>query len=574
MRDDNLWLRSAADSRTVALTEDGVPDMAWAPRTRRRSFTFVPQQKWAWWSPWSPDGRWLADKKVDYTGVPSFPIVDWLSSDYDIEWIRTDSASGQTWQDELHLLDVDSGQQVHVQTPEARDRVIVILGWRPDGSELLFSHIDSRWQRLDLMAANPETGAARTVLTETQNTFLFLPTWRGPFITLLPSGDRFVWKSERDGWSHLYLYDIDGTMGRQLTEGPFPIERVVAVDEPNGWVYFIAHTNPDRPYDAHLCRVGLDGSGFKQLTEAPGRHETQLSPSRRFFLDTHTNVDLLPTTDLRWTDGEGVRTLAETDPGPVEALGWSPPEEFQVAAADGETELWGVLHKPYGFDLDKMYPVLDLMVGRPDTGANELQRSHSRGAEAWARLGYVVVQVGARGTPDRGKAFHDVVYGNLGRHEIPDHVAALQQLAAQRPYMDLERVGTYGNGCSSYFAIRAMLLAPEIYKVGVSLPGTVNAESSSYWIRMYLGLLGDNEEGYEYASNIRLAGRLEGKLLLIHSLGAADVSLSQPLRLVDALVRASKPHDLLVIPGDSQDPANVRYTQQALRRYFAEHLRP
>ena len=119
-----------------------------------------------------------------------------------------------------------------------------------------------------------------------------------------------------------------------------------------------------------------------------------------------------------------------------------------------------------------------------------------------------------------------------------------------------------------------MLLAPEIYKVGVSLPGTVNAESSSYWIRMYLGLLGDNEEGYEYASNIRLAGRLEGKLLLIHSLGAADVSLSQPLRLVDALVRASKPHDLLVIPGDSQDPANVRYTQQALRRYFAEHLRP
>ena len=114
VRDDNLWLRSAADSRTVALTEDGVPDMAWAPRARRRSFTFVPQQKWAWWSPWSPDGRWLAAKKVDYTGVPSFPIVDWLSSDYDIEWIRTDSASGQTWQDELHLLDVDSGQQVHV----------------------------------------------------------------------------------------------------------------------------------------------------------------------------------------------------------------------------------------------------------------------------------------------------------------------------------------------------------------------------------------------------------------------------------------------------------------------------
>ena len=574
VNDHNLWLRSAADGRTVALTEDGVADWAWAPRARRRSFTFVPQNMWAWWSPWSPDGRWLSAKKVDYTGLPSFPIVDWLGGDHSIEWIRTDSPGGRTWQDELYLLDVNSGRQVHVQTPEARDRTIVILGWRPDGSELLFFHIDSRWQRLDLMAANPETGAARTVLTETQNTFLYLPSWRGPIITLLPSSDRFVWKSERDGWSHLYLYGMDGTLLRQLTEGPFPVERVVAIDERNGWVYFIAHTDPDRPYDAHLCRVGLDGREFEQLTEARGRHKVWLSPSQRFFLDSYTNVDLLPATVLRNTDGELLRTLAEADSRPVEALGWSPPEEFQVTGADGETELWGVIHKPHAFDPDKKYPVIDLMLGRPDFGVNQMQRSLSSGAEAWARLGYVVVQVDARGTPDRGKAFHDVVYGNLGRHEIPDHVAALRQLAAQRPYMDLDRLGTFGAGYNSYFAIRAMLLAPETYKVGVSLNGIVDAEGSSYWIRWYLGLPRDNEAGYEYASNVRLADQLQGKLLFIQSLRNRDVPLSQTLRLVDALVRAGKPYDLLLLPGGFEDPANARYAQQALRSYLAEHLRP
>lgn len=575
VHDYNLWLRSAADGRTVALTEDGVANQAWDPRARRRSFTFVPQLRWAWWSPWSPDGRWLAAKKVDYTGLPRFPVVDWLGGDYDIEWIRHAWPDGRTWHDELYLLDVDSGRQVHVQTPEAHDRVIVILGWRPDGSELLFFHIDARWQRLDLMAADPESGSVRTILTETQNTFLYVPSWRSPLITLLPSGDRFVWRSERDGWSHLYLYRIDGTLLLRLTEGPFPVERVVAIDERNGWVYFIAHTDPDRPYDAHLCRVGLDGGAFKQLTAAPGRHEVRLSPSQRFFLDTHTNVDLLPATELRRTDGELLRTLAEADPRPVEALGWTPPEEFQVTSADGETELWGVLHRPYSFDPDKKYPVIDLMLGRPDVGVNELQRSHSRAAEAWARLGYVVVQVDARGTPDRGKAFHDVVYGNLGRHEIPDHVAALRQLAAQRPYMDLDRVGTYASGYSSYFAIRAMLLAPETYKVGVSLNGMVNAEGSSYWFRWYLGLPGDNKAGYEYASNVRLADRLQGRLLFIQSLSNRDRPLSHPLRLIDALVRAGKPYDLLLIPGDGlRIRPNARYARQALRRYFAEHLRP
>lgn len=574
VRDYNLWLRSATDGRVTALTDDGVADLAWDPEARRRSFTFVPRQRWAWWSPWSPDGRWLATKRVDYSGLPSAPVVDWLDSDHDLEWIRQDWPDGRTWHDELYLLDVESGRRVHVSTPQARGRVIDILGWRPDGSELLFFHIDSRWRRLDLMAANPESGSVRTILTETQKTFLYVPSWRGPLINLLPSGDRFIWRSERDGWSHLYLYGIDGTLLRRLTEGPFPIERVVDVDEAGGWVYFLAHTDRSRPYDAHLCRVALDGTGFEQLTEAPGRHDVRLSPSHRFFLDTHTNVDLLPTTELRRTDGEVLGTLAEADSRPVEALGWTPPEEFQVTAADGKTELWGVLHKPYGFDPDERYPVIDLMSGRPDVAVNEMQRTHSLGAEAWARLGYVVVQVDARGTPDRGKAFHDVVHGNLGRHEIPDHVAALRQLAARRAYMDLERVGTYAGGYSGYFAVRALLLAPDVYKVGVSLNGVVDAEGSSDWFRWYLGLPGDNEAGYEYASNARLADRLQGRLLFIVDLGDRDRPLSHRLRLIDALVRAGKPYDLLLIPGAPGDPASRRYRRLALRRYLGEHLRP
>ena len=312
-------------------------------------------------------------------------------------------------------------------------------------------------------------------------------------ISLLADGRRFIWTSERDGWNHLYLYDLDGTLIRRLTQGTFPVVRVVAVDEKAGWVYFTAQADPERPYDTHLCRANLEGQGFQQLTDAPAQHEIRFAPSKEFFLDTHSTVDRPPVVELRRADGTLLQTVSKADIGALMSeLNWRAPEEFVVKAADGKTNLYGVLYKPFDFDPNKKYPVLQGF-------SQPVRRKFNEAGEYahGAQLGYILVTVAGRGTAGRGKAFADADRGHLGRWEIADQVAALKQLAEKRSYMDLSRVGIHGGSYSGYFTIRAMLVAPDVYRVGVAIAPIT--EMSEHWRNE--GLLGppeSNGEGYEY----------------------------------------------------------------------------
>ncbi len=427
------------------------------------------------------------------------------------------------------------------------------------------------------MASNAETGASRVVVNETQKTFLIgvenelLPrlfTWVG-------DGKEFVWMSERDGWRHLYLYRIDGTLVTRLTEGTFPVVEVIAVDDEDGWVYFTAHGDQERPYDTHLYRVNLDGTNFSQLTEAAGQHEIQFAPSRRLFIDTHSSVSRPPVVELRRADGSLLQVLATADISGLAQLQWRAPEEFVVKAADGETDLWGVLFKPYDFDPSKKYPVIEAIYGGPQSSVVPKsfyeRQTYLGGAPALAQLGFITFIVDARGTPNRSKAFQDVVYGNYGRYEIPDHVATLTQLGDARPYMDLTRVGIMGRSMGGYFAARAMFLAPDVYHVGVaSAPGGMPLE-------MYMGSPESNEAGYRYASNLEFAHSLKGKLLLVHGTSDPVARFQNTMKLADALIRAGKPYDLLVMPGQGHRllrGEHAAYLQEAVRRYFEEHLEP
>jgi dipeptidyl aminopeptidase/acylaminoacyl peptidase len=355
----------------------------------------------------------------------------------------------------------------------------------------------------------------------------------------------------------------------------------VAIDESDGWVYFTGHADRERPYDIHLYRVNFDGKAFTRLTDASAQHNIQFVPAKEFFLDTHSDVDRPPTVELRSVDGKLLQILSKANIDALKELKWSPPDEFVVKAADEESDLYGVLYKPYDFDSNKKYPVIDVIYAGPQFSEVPHTFTHPHGldyhaehGQALAQLGFVTFVVDGRGTPERGKAFQDVVYGNIGRHEIPDHVAVLKQLAEKRSYMDLSRVGIFGKSFGGYFTIRALLLAPDVYHVGIAVAPAVELSGGGFVL--YMGLPENNKEGYEYASNLRLAGSLKGKLLLIHGTSDANNSFSETMKMVEALIRANKPYDLIVLPDQGHEftGTSANYAREAIRRYFQEHLKP
>lgn len=564
IKDHNIWLRSNYGDPGVPLTTDGIKDYGW-------SVAGWGDQGW-----WSPDSLKLAVKKVDARKVVKMPIVHWLKPIEAVTWDYYPPAGGAVAQIELFVMDVPSKQQVRVGAGPWPNEEIYILGWPADSSELWFVRSDREYKKFELVAANPTTGAARVVISETRETFV--NGWdfsRTSLMTFLEHGKKFIWMSERNGWNHLYLFDINGNLIRQLTEGNFPVVEIISVDESVGWIYFTAHDDRNRPYDTHLYRVSLEGNGFERLTEAPGQHVIQMAPSKKFFLDTHSSPDRPPIVELRRADGTLLQTLSWANIKGLEELRWKPPEEFVVKAADGKTALYGVLYKPFDFDPDKRYPIIQLVYGGARI-AQAVRRGfipvlHDRWAHELAQLGFITFFVDPRGTAHRGKAFQDVFYANIGSPEkTADYVAALEQLAAKRPYMDLGRVGIMGHSTGGYYALRAMLLAGDIYDVGVASAAPADG-SVSPW-EYYMGLPQNNKVGYELASNLPLANNLDGRLLLI--VGTNDVLFSRTMKMVDALIRANKHFDLVLLPEKGHSLRLSPYWREAIRRYFQEHLKP
>ena len=331
LKDHNLWLRSPYNDSSVQLTSDGRKDYEWG-------FDFAwTEREWAWWS---PDSSRIAVKRVDYRHVEKVPVVDWLKTPEIVEEIPYDYAGGAFPGTELFIIDKRTKQMVRVKTPLTAEHYLFVLGWRPGGSELLFFRIDRQYKTWELMAADGTTGALRKVFSETGETFVGQPVWATrPGFHLLKTGNRFLWLSERDGWAHIYLYDIHGKLIRRLTKGSFPVDRIVTVDEEAGWVYFTAHGDPQRPYDTHLYRVTLEGKEFTRLTEAPGQHSVEFTPSNKFYLDTHSSLDRPSVVELRKADGTLLQVLSKANIDSLTALNWRPPEEFKVKAADGVTDL-------------------------------------------------------------------------------------------------------------------------------------------------------------------------------------------------------------------------------------------
>jgi dipeptidyl-peptidase-4 len=467
-----------------------------------------------------------------------------------------------------------------------------------------------------LVEVDVETGKARIIISESSPTNLRFNAfvYNVANVRILRSSREAVWWSERDGWGHLYLYDIaTGELRRRLTSGPWLVRDIIRVDEKRRELFFTASgREPGQdPYYRHLYRVSLDGGAPLDLTPENAEHAFEarlsgfaaaflggqiddgqkISPSGRYVVDTYTTVDQPPVTVLRSTaDGAVVTRLEEADASAVYASGWRAPQRILVKAADGETDISAVVYFPPDIAPGKRYPVIDAfyggpqMINAPRSFLEAVSTFNPVSRAALAQLGFIVVTIDARGTPGRSKSFADVGYGNWADPEIADHIVAIRQLAARLGSFDLDRVGVYGHSYGGYTSARAILSHPEFYKVAVASAGSHNYQGFYQGPETYLGLpdyggssLRPNPvaipDAYRKLDNATLASNLRGKLMLVYGDMDENALPAVTLQLVDALEKANKNFDLLYLPNRTH--AYFRGDTYYIRRmwdYFVEHL--
>jgi len=557
--DGDLWIRPTSDGELRRLTDDADADRPWVVDGAL----------------WSPDSATLLVARTDNRGLRRIPVVDWLTDWETVETVAYSRVGGSYAKTEAFLVDAATGNRTPIEL--SRDELFFFrpLRWLPDGPMILSLDRAAKCLRLELV--DPQTGRCSTVADERQDTFVYgLRTWFAfADIVAVDDGKRVVWTSERDGWRHAYLYSIDGELITQLTRGTFDVDRVVGVGGDRVWVQ--AHSDPLRPFDVHLCSVDLAGGDFRQLTSDPGMHAGVLSPSGDRLLDTHSSLERPPRTDLLDASGAVVAVVAEADVSALAGVEWPVPELFVAKAADGVTDLYGALWLPPDFDPARRYPVIDFIYAGPQAAVVPRNFHQAHMAQTLSRLGFVTFVVDARGTPGRGKAFADVIYGKLGQAEISDHRAVLAQLAADRPYVDASRVGIVGSSWGGYMTMRAAITEPDAYQVAVSIyPFASLSTNAAGGIEPYMGLLADNPEGYTEADLLGRVNQLSAKLLLVAGTSDINAAFGGTMKLLDALVRAGKPYDLILIPGmdhSSTDP-RLAYVIEQCSRYLVEHLRP
>jgi dipeptidyl aminopeptidase/acylaminoacyl peptidase len=588
IRNYDLWVRDVATGQETQLTTDGVKDFGYA--TDNAGWIHSDRAILLW----SPDSKKIATFQQDQRGVGEMYLVD----------TKVGHPTLQAWKyplpgDEVVttiqrvIIDVDAPKVIRLQLPPDQHRStvcdnIACVGtdladaeWSPDSSRLAFVSTSRDHKHEQMRIANAATGAVRDVLEEKvathfesgENEF----NWR-----YLAASNEVIWFSERDNWGHLYLYDAaTGRLKNQITSGEWAVTRVLRVDEKNRVVYFlvVGREKGRNPYFTHLYRIGLDGKNLSLLTPEDGNHTITLSLSGRFFVDGYSRPDVPAVTVLRDENGKLITTIEKADISSLLATGWKPPVPITVKARDGVTDLYGLMFKPANLDGKKKYPIVNHIYPGPQGGSvGSWSFSAARGdTQALAELGFIVVEIEGMGNPLRSKNFHDAYYGNMGDNTLPDQVSGMKQLAQTYSFIDIDRAGIYGHSGGGFATADAMLRYPDFFKVGIAESGNHdNRDYEDDWGEMYQGLLerkADGTTNYDDQGNQNLAKNLKGHLLLAHGTVDDNVPPYNTLLVVDALIKANKDFDLLLLPNQRHGYGNAsNYMTRRRWDYFVRYL--
>ncbi|MFZ2052645.1 MAG: DPP IV N-terminal domain-containing protein [Candidatus Aminicenantales bacterium] len=444
--------------------------------------------------------------------------------------------------------------------------------WRKDSRAFTFEYNQRGHQVYRIIEIDASTGKSRTVISEEAETFFCYSDKK--YRLDVQDGKEVIWMSERDGWNHLYLYDGEtGTVKNQITKGEWVVRNVEKVDEEARQIYFESsgmHEGQD-PYFVHYYRINFDGTGLTPLTDGDYSHSVVFSTDTAYYVDTWSRVDAPPVMELRRTsDRKVLMQVEKPDIRELISAGWKAPEVFVAKGRDGTTDIWGIINRPMNFDPGKKYPVVESIYAGPQGSFVPKTFSACNRMQPLAEMGFIVVQIDGMGTSNRSKAFHDVCFKNLGDAGFPDRILWHQAVAAKYPYYDITRVGIYGVSAGGQNALGGLLFHPEFYKAGVSSCGCHdNRMDKIWWNEQWMGW----PIGPEYAasSNVDNASRLKGNLLLIVGELDTNVDPASTMQVVNALIKANKTFDLLVIPGGSHGMGGD-YGQRKLLDFFVQHL--
>ena len=557
IKDWNLYIRDVASKEERALTTDGVKDFGYA--TDNAGWTSSARAIVLW----SPDSKKVATFQQDERKVGDMYLVE-AKAGHPVLKSWKYPLPGDAEVAMLHrvIIDVETASMVRFKMGPDFHRAMLgddfsvrDMIWSPDGSKLAFVSTARDHKKATVRVADTATGDVPTVFEESERTHFESPAgWR-----VLWATNEIVWNSQRDNWSHLYLYDLNtGQLKNQITSGDGPVMSIDRIDEKARTVYFNANgreTGQD-PYLSHYYRIGLDGKGYTSLTPDDGNHSAQLSTSGKFLVDTYSTAERPPVVVLRDALGKVMMPLERADVSKLSALGWKPPMTFSVKGRDGKTDIYGQLFRPTNFDPSRKYPIINHAYPGPQSGSvggRSFAAAHGD-KQALAELGFVVVSIDGMGTPGRSKSFHDMWYGAMGRdNTLPDQVAGMKELASRFPWIDVDRAAMWGHSGGGFITADAMFRYPDFFKVGISESG--NHDQRVYeddWGERYQGLLAKGEgsapDSYDVEANQTMAKNLKGKLLLMHGMMDNNVPPQNTYLVMEALIKANKDFDLILLP--------------------------
>jgi len=560
VRNFNIYVRETGKTDGVMLSTDGSEGVPYQPQTIA----------------WSPDSTKVAaykvrpgyDRLVHY--VESSP-VDQVQPKHSTRVYRKPGDPVDIRYPAV--FDVASRRQ-HIAdtTLFSNPYAISNLVWRQDSRAVTFEYNQRGHQVFRVIEIDAATGRARAVVSEEPTTYFNYYDKKYRFD--VADGREVIWMSERGGWNHLYLYDgATGQVKNQITKGNWVVRDVDHVDEANRVITFRASgMYPGRdPYLQHHYRINFDGTGLVALTSADADHTLTFSPDREFYVDTYSRVDMPTASELRRTrDRSLVLPLEQADIAPLTKAGWRTPEVFSAPGRDGATEIWGVIIRPTNFDPARRYPVIEYIYAGPHSAFVPKTFSLQANMGALAELGFIVVQIDGMGTSNRSKAFHDVSWKNIKDAGFPDRILWHKAVAARYPYYDITRVGIFGNSAGGQNSTGALLFHGDFYKVAFSSVGCHdNRMDKISWNEQFMGW----PVGPEYAasSNVDHAHRLTGRLMLLVGELDTNVDPSSTLQVANALIRANKDFELVVIPGAGHGPGGA-FGARKRNDWFVRHL--
>ena len=560
VRNYNVSLRSKADRKERWLSFDGSEDNAYDVSTFR----------------WSPDSKRLVAYRVRRGYHRRINLIESSPADQlqpKAITLEYDKPGDVLDLPQPALFQVETGRAVAIDSrlfPNPYDLSEPV--WRKDGRAFTFEYNQRGHQVYRLIEVDAASGNARALIDERSPTFF---CYSGKmFRHDVADGKEIVWMSERDGWNHLYLIDgSNGLVKNQITRGNWVVRGVEKVDDEKRQIWFRASgmTPGIDPYFVHYYRINFDGSGLTALTSGDADHHLDFSPDMKYYVDTWSRVDLAPVSELHRTeDGKMVAELERGDLQPLLKAGWRAPEPFVAKGRDGVTDIWGVLFRPTNFDPSKRYPVIEFIYAGPQDSFVPKSFRAYYSMQSMAELGFIVVQIDGMGTSNRSKAFHDVCWKNLGDAGFPDRILWHQAVAAKYPYYDIGRVGVYGHSAGGQSALGALLFHPEFYKAAVAGSGCHdNRMDKIWWNEQWMGWPLVPE--YEAASNVVNAHRLKGRLLLTVGELDTNVDPASTMQVANALIKAHKVFDLLVLPGQGHSPGGA-YGERKRIDFFVHHL--